>query len=374
MTAGSASLLVGLSALLAVLTTTSRSAPERHGNASIVETARPAIERMAHTATVLTDGTVLVAGGFTDPARASQSAELYDPVARRFQPLPAMIVPRHSHTATRLADGSILIAGGYGAGNTPIAIVERFDPMQRRFQRLGSLTEARAGHIAVALNTGAVLVAGGVGPQWRFLSTAETFDPTTGRFSVTGSMSTARESHAAVPLLDGRILIVGGHRDRREAITLYSSAELYDPRTGTFALTGSMAVRRHKHDAVRLADGRVLVSGGSDERDDRGAYRSTEIYDPRNQRFAPGPPLQLARYKHERSSVLLSDDRVLIAGGAHAAEVVDLRRGSSALVPATSTLAGQFSAVARMSADRVLISGGYGSGGGPRRLAWEFVP
>lgn len=359
---------------LLLLTAAPRDRASADGRASIVETARPAIERMAHAATPLPDGQVLVTGGFTDPAFAARSAELYDPVRRRFDALPPMIVPRHSHTATLLANGEVLIAGGYDATRTPVAVVERFDPVRRRFERVGQMTEPRAGHIAVRLTDGRVLLAGGVGPAWRFLASAETYDPRSGRFLPAGAMHVARESHAAVVLRDGQVLIVGGHRERREHIVLHRSAELFDPVRSVFIPAGEMAVRRHKHDAIRLADGRVLVTGGSDERDDRGAYRSTEIYDPSVNRFTPGPALQLARYKHERSSVLLPDGRVFIGGGARAAEVMDVAAGRSSLVEATPMLAGQFSAVAPMRNQRVLISGGYGNGAGPRRLAWEFIP
>ncbi len=352
----------------------SRPAPVSPVAPRIVETARPAIERMAHTATPLADGLVLVAGGFTDPSQRARSAELYDPSRRRFDPLPPMVVPRHSHTATLLANGQVLIAGGYDASNAPVATVERFDPVRRRFERVGRMTEPRAGHVAVRLRDGSVLLAGGVGPGWRFLSTTETFDVRSGQFTPAGSMTVARESHAAVLLRDGRVFVVGGHRDRRENITLYRSAELYDPARRAFTPAGEMRTRRHKHDAVLLADGRVLVSGGSDERDDQGAYRSTEVYDVTTQRFSPGPTMQLARYKHERSSVLLADGRVFIGGGAGAAEIIDVTAGRSVPVESTPSLAGQFSAVAPLPNQRILISGGYGNGNGPRRLAWEYVP
>jgi hypothetical protein len=344
------------------------------GQSRIVETATPTIARMAHTATPLADGRILVAGGFTDPAQAAHSAELYDPGQRRFVPLPRMIVPRHSHSSTLLSDGRVLIAGGYDVSNRPVATVERFDPVRGRFERVGSMTEPRAGHLAFRLPDGTVLLAGGVGPSWRFLASAELYDANTNRFTPVGAMSVPRESHAGALLRDGRVLIVGGHRDRREAITLYRTAEVYDPVRRRFFATGSMHIRRHKHDALRLADGRVLVSGGSDERDDLGAYRSTELYDPTTGRFTPGPEMQLARYKHERTSVLLDDGRVLLGGGARAAEVMDVASGRSALVPSPSPLAGQFSAVAPMRNQRVLLTGGYGNGAGPRQLAWEFVP
>lgn len=332
------------------------------------------IVRMAHTATPLPDGRVLIVGGFTSEGSAAQSAELYDPRTERFAPLPRMRAMRQSHTATTLPDGRILIAGGYSDGNAITTSAELYDPTTRTFTRTGDMTEPRAGHVAVPLADGSVLFVGGIGPDWTFLASAERYDPRTGRFTPTGSLSTPRESHVGVRLLDGRVLVVGGHRGRRAQIELYASAELYDPANGRFTTTGSMQRRRHKHDAVRLADGRVLVSGGSDERDDRGVYTDTEIYDPRTGAFAAGPTLHRGRYKHATSSVLLPGGDVLLAGGARAVERVDATARTSALVEGDTVFAGQFSATALLPGGGVLITGGYGANIAPQRAAWVYRP
>jgi hypothetical protein len=345
---------------------------------AVVPTAAMSLARYAHTATTLADGRVLVLGGLTSEVQAAHSAEMYDPVAGRFRSLPRMITVRHSHTATRLPDGKVLIAGGYtegsAEGSATVANAELFDPATNTFTPTGPLQSARAGHVAVLLKNGKVLIAGGVGPEWRFLSSAELYDPATGRFAPVGDMTVARESHAAVRLQDGRVLIVGGHRGRRADITLYASAEVFDPADQRFRRVGDMQTRRHKHDAVLLADGRVLVTGGSDERDDRGAYRSTEVFDPASGTFSPGSPLVRPRYKHIGSSVLLPTGAVLLAGGAAEAEVFDPRSGKSAVVASATQLSGQFSAVAMTHAGQVLITGGYGSGQGPQSSAWVYRP
>lgn len=328
--------------------------------------------RSAHTATQLPDGRVLVAGGFTSNASAGQSAELYDATSGRFLRLPRMVTPRHSHTATVLPDGKVLIAGGYAGGSEVTAAAELFDPATGSFTAAGSLTSARAGHVAVSLRNGKVLIAGGVGPGWTFLSSAELYDPTTGRFTPTTSMTVARESHAAVLLADGRAFIVGGHRDRRANITLYTSAEAYDPTTGRFTKVGDMRIRRHKHDAVLLRDGRVLITGGSDERDSDGAYDSTELFDPTTSRFSSGPSMKRTRYKHQGTSTLLPDGTVLIAGGSPQAETLDPAARTFSVVGGTARMAGQFSAAALLPDGRVLITGGYGARGGPRASAWLY--
>lgn len=330
--------------------------------------------RAAHSATTLGDGRVLVVGGFTSDANVAAGAEAFVPSTARYTALPRMITLRHSHSATLLPDGRVLIAGGYAAGNSTIANAELFDPKSNTFTATGSMRSARAGHVAVLLGNGKVLVAGGVGNGWSFLGSAELYDPSSGTFTPTGNMTVARESHVAVKLVDGRVLIVGGHRDRRATITIYSSAEAYDPRTNTFTSVGDMRVRRHKHDAVLLADGRVLVTGGSDERDDKGAYRSTELFDPATNTFAIGPTLTEARYKHHGSSILLPSGDVLIAGGAQVAERYNAKTGVFTAVSTTSPLAGQFAAAAAMAGGQVLINGGYGMGRGPQALSWVYRP
>ncbi len=328
--------------------------------------------RSSHSATALGDGRILVAGGFI-AAGSPLGAEVYDPATERFTPLPPMRHTRHSHTATLLRDGRVLLAGGYAAEGTTNT-VELFDPKRNTFVSAGALLGARADHIAVLLDDGKVLFAGGLGPDWDFLETAEVYDPATGRSTPTGSMSVERESHVGVKLRDGRVLIVGGHRDRRAAITLFASAEVYDPRTGRFTPTGAMTVRRHKHAGVLLPDGRVLITGGSDERDNRGVYDSSELYDPQRGTFSKGPSMHLGRYKHGGSMVLLTDGRVLLGGGAPQAEVYEPRANAFMLVDGSPRMAGQFSAVARTGDGGALILGGYGNGTGPRAEAWRFRP
>ena len=341
--------------------------------AEAVRLASPmSVPRAAHTATTLTDGRVLVVGGFTNAANAAQGAELFDPRTERFSPASSMITLRHSHTATLLPNGRVLIAGGYAAGTTTVAATELFDPATNSFVRTGTMRAARAGHVAVLLATGKVLLAGGIGPGWSFLSSVELYDPASGTFATTGAMRVARESHVAVQLPDSRVLIVGGHQGRRANITLYASAETYDITSGRFSRVGDMRVRRHKHDAVLLADGRVMVTGGADERDSDGVYRSTELFDPASDSFVAGPSMILGRYKHQGNTVLLQDGRVLLAGGAPQAEIFDPRTRRFDVVSGAPRMAGQFSAAARLGGGRVLITGGYGNGGGPRESAWLF--
>lgn len=328
--------------------------------------------RAAHTATVLLDGRVLLAGGMTASEREPAGAELFDPATGRYAPAGAMRIPRHSHTATRLADGRVLIAGGYDAEGRYLAGAEVYDPARGTFEPTGAMGTARAGHVAVPLADGRVLLVGGVGEGWTFLASAETYDPTRGTFAATGAMGVPRESHAAARLADGRVLIVGGHTGSRRELHLLAEAERYDPATGRFSPAGRMTMPRHKHDAVTLADGRVLVTGGTDERDSRGIYRSAELYDPAKGVFQPAGTMRLPRYKHRGSAVLLADGRVLIAGGADEPEVYEPGENVFRLIRGPGRLSGLFSAVAPLTGDAVLITGGYGEGRGPQASTWLF--
>lgn len=330
--------------------------------------------RAAHTATVLPDGRVLLAGGLNAEENAPGSAELFDPASDAFASTGPMRTPRQSHTATLLSDGKVLLTGGYDAQGDYLASAELYDPAGGTFAPAGSMLSARAGHVAIRLSDDRVLLVGGVGTGWTFLSSAEVYDPATGAFTRTGSMSFPRESHVAVGLENGRVLIVGGHRGRRSNIELYTSVEVYDPTTDTFSEAGEMTVRRHKHDAVLLSDGRVLITGGTDERDYRGRYTSAEIFDPRAGTSSTTGSMDLPRYKHEGTSVVLPDGRVLIAGGAPEAEVYDPEAGDFQLVEGDARMVGQFSAAASLADGRVLVTGGYGEGQGPQAGAWLYRP
>jgi hypothetical protein len=328
------------------------------------------VARAAHSATKLLDGRVLIVGGLS--AGVTASAELFDPVSRRFSTTGSLATPRASHSASLLSDGRVLIAGGHN-GNW-LASTEIYDPQSGKFSAGPDLIEPRSDHLAVTLRDGRVLFVGGTSTGSTFLSSAETFDPARSAFSRTGGMAVARESHVGVVLPDGNVLIAGGHTGRRAAIQLYATAELYDPNPGTFRSTGPMTRRRHKHSGVLLNDGRVLITGGTDERDGGGQYRDAEVYDPRTQRFATIGEMRRTRYKHQGTMTLLADGRVLIAGGAGDPEVFDPATGGFTLVDSSNALAGHFSTATRLASGDVLIAGGYGNTTDARRSAWLYVP
>jgi hypothetical protein len=327
-------------------------------------------QRAAHTATLLPDGQVLIAGGFAGDENSLASAELFDPVSKSFAVVANMNSSRSGHTATLLANRKVLIAGGYNGSYLTSA--ELYDPATRRFIPAGQMITARSSHVATLLNNGKVLLAGGVGTGWTFLADAELYDPATNRFTATGSLSTPRESHTATLLKNGNVLIAGGHKDRRPQITIFFSAEIYDPAKGTFSLTGNLTIRRHKHDATLMADGRVLITGGADERDGHGAYRSAEIFNPATGAFVASGAMNLPRYKLQGTTILLQNGKVLIAGGASRAEVFDPVTNSFSFAAGNLGTTRLFATATLLKSGEVLITGGYDDHQDVSANAWIY--
>jgi hypothetical protein len=300
---------------------------------------------------------------------AAASPELYDPAGNTTQTLPSLAERRSSHTATVLNDGRVLIAGGYSGDY--LASLDIYDPSTKGFVRAGSLAGARSGHTATLLQDGRVLFTGGVGPGWTFLASAEVYDPVTRRSQPVSSMSVPRESHTATLLADGRVLVVGGHVGRRQNMQVHASAEIFTPHSGRFEAAGSLGTPRHKHDAIRLADGRVLVVGGAD-RTDRVHFSSTETYDPRAGAFAAGPAMAHRRYKIAGTSVLLPNGDVLVTSGARAAELLDVDRWTFREVPGRLPEAYRFAAAALLPGGDVMIAGGYSDANQNTPGVWRF--
>jgi hypothetical protein len=265
-------------------------------------TASMGIERVFHSATLLSGGKVLVAGGDNRIGTTYATTELYDPNTGQFSPSGTMLAERSGHTATLLANGTVLIAGGAGPGAGTTA--ELYDPTTGMFTMTGSMSFSRFFHTATLLGDGKVLIAGGVGGG----ATAELYDPATGRFSLAGSMSEPRSSHCASLLANGSVLVTGG----AAANGTTASAELFDPATATFSPTGSMISPRENHTAVPLVDGTVLVAGGDTGFTD-GDLSSAEVFDPAAGRFTLAGNMVTARDSH--SATVLGSGTVLIAGG-----------------------------------------------------------
>lgn len=223
-----------------------------------------AFPRLAHAATRLADGLVLVTGGNTVgegmPLGISASAELWDPATRQFRLLPErMHSPRAGHTATLLADGRVLIAGGFSSAGAAYSMAEIFDPATASFTPVAVQgTEERGSHVAIALADGSVLMLGGESAQT--VATARVL-----RFRADGTgadpaleLAQPRTLAAAVLAGDGSVRLFGGET---AGGAISASAERYSPAAGGAALTAMPAPRRSPT-VTRLADGRLLILGG----------------------------------------------------------------------------------------------------------------
>ncbi len=248
---------------------------------TFVSTGRLNDSRALHTATLLINGKVLVAGGkggTIGNVITRASSELYDPAISTWSTTGSMNVARGGQTATLLNDGRVLVTGGFNANGDSLNSAELYDSIAGTWSSTGSMNVARSGQTATLLNNGNVLVAGGCcdGGSSPVYTSAELYDPVTGTWSITGSMNVGRKIHTATLLNNGKVLIAGGYDIGSNPA--YASAELYDPVTGTWSTTGSMNVPRSEQTATLLNDGRVLVTGGFSI--DIGSIYSAELYDP----------------------------------------------------------------------------------------------
>jgi len=332
------------------------------GPGKLVPTGNTTTARFSHTATLLLNGKVLIAGGMEQNGVWLDSAELYDPAEGRFSAISKMTVRRAGATATLLPNGKVLIAGGNDGSGKSLASAEIYDPDTNTFSSTGSMSSPRGHAIAVLLTTGKVLVAGGsAAGDYDQLASAELYDPLAGHFLPTGSMHGPRSAFTAVRLKDGRVLVAGGlSGGQYPHHKVEATAEVYDPLTGRFTLSSEMSVPRYKQGAALLPDGKVLIVGGSNEDGRQYKYSSTEIFEPRMNAFQPGPRMKFPRYKLLSGVTPLSDGRILIAGGAEQPEIYDPSR--AVFVPMNDEpLNGFLFSTATLLPDgRVLLVDGYG--------------
>ena len=158
---------------------------------------------------------------------------------------------------------------------------------------------------------------------------------------------------------------------------IYRSAEIFDPASGKFTLTGEASVARHKHAAILLRSGKVLVVGGSDNRDWHGEYASAELYDPASGTFSATGAMSTPRFKLPEAVTLLPNGRVLVAGGGAFAELYDEATGTFTKVPGSLGAARFFASATLLPGGKALISGGYAesAGGLPATpAAWLYQP
>jgi galactose oxidase-like protein/Kelch motif protein len=332
------------------------------GPGKLLPTGDTSTARFSHTATLLLNGKVLIAGGMERNGVWLDSAELYDPAKGRFSLIGKMSTRRAGATATLLPNGKVLIAGGNDGSGKSLASAEIYDPETNTFSPTGNLGFPRGHATATLLKTGKVLIAGGsaAGDDDQ-LASAEIYDPLTGQFLPTGSMHSPRSCFTAVRLKDGKVLVAGGLSGGQYPYhKVEATAEVYDPLAGRFTLTDEMSVPRFKQGAALLPDGRVMIAGGSNENGRQNKYSSTEIFDPQTNAFQPGPRMKFPRFKLLSGVTTLNDGRVLIAGGAELPEIYDPARGVFVSLDDEPLDGFLFSTATLLSDGRVLMVDGYG--------------
>jgi N-acetylneuraminic acid mutarotase len=283
------------------------------------------VARSGQAAVRLESGKVLVAGG-VEPAHDSTSsvgkytrtAEIYDPGADTWSTAANMSTGRFEPTMTLLDDGRVLVAGGSGdtddgqgqavSGAVPLASAEVYDPASDKWSDVPSMSVARSMATATPLENGKVLVAGGYDHASGELRSAELFDPSDDTWSATDSLDEARDSATATPLPSGDVLVAGGDGGSGAL----ASAEVYDASAGTWHAVGDMNEARQSAAAAALDDGTVLVTGGEDGRLGT-LLASSERYDPASDTWTDAGTMAAARKQHTLTA--LDDGRALVVGG-----------------------------------------------------------
>ena len=316
--------------------------------------------RTGHSATLLQDGRVLVAGGATQSTTLA-SAELFDPLLNQWSYTGSMAVPRGNHTATLLADGKVLVASGQNdVDNTTTC--EIYDPQTGTWSFAASLPTYRLNAVSVLLYDGTVMVIGGFYPVSNVTPRTDIYSPVTNSWTVAGDMKRARLFSSVNVVPSGKVLMAGGFAPN-ETDRIQDSAELFDPATGQWTFTGSMTAPRTVLAGAPLFDGRILVMGGhNDSVPQLEGLASAEIYDPDSETWSAVDPMISPIYSP--AAVGLSDGTVLVLGDLQStsapptAQIFDPNFGAWYI---TGSQASRHSSgsITSLADGRVLLAGGY---------------
>lgn len=324
-------------------------------------------KRAGHSATLLPNGKVLIVGGFrkgpdTYSQLYSATTEIFDPSTYHFTWSGSLHVARCGQTANLLQGGKEILITGGNNDHSHLASAELYDVATGQWTRLPDMNAGREGHQAILLSNGKVLILGGTDDPHTAI---EFYNPLTRQFEK-GGPAPFDCSGTVVPLPDGRILVAGGHQDGK----LSTQAMTYDPTTNRFTRVGDMTIVRYKTAAAILPDGRAILIGGSDNRDWKGKYNSTEIFDPKTNRFSKGPDLNFERFKLGRSLITMNNGDILVTGGN---QHIERWHDGRFTVVAALDQPGYFT-TASLTGGGILLAGGYGNDAQCTDKAWMYIP
>ncbi len=333
----------------------------------------PNEDRVGATATLLPNGKVLLVGGVVGAGpMATVSVEIWSPASNSWSDGPRMQVGRAHHTATLLQDGRILVAGGDDGTGALVGTFEIYDPTDNSWSEAVSSSNVECTrHFAVLLPNGKVLVGGGLGSAGA-LASAGLYNPTKDGWSDAGALVTARANAGALVLPDGTVLVAGGTSTAGVAI---AAAERYTPATDSWTGAGTPAPARSEAAFVLLPNGKVLLAGGR-----TGASSWTvnsQLYDPVSGIWSPAEDLSPAR--GGATATILRSGTVLVAGGRNSAQLSGALLfdssdpSSSAVVDVMSSARYGFTATLLPNAT-VLVVGGADSAGASLAAAELFDP
>ncbi len=278
-----------------------------------------------------------LAAGPDAPAAASQASGTWAKTG-------SMTTPRQGQTATLLGGGQVLVISGGSAG------AELYNPATGKWTATRSPAAPASGYTTTLLQNGQVLLAGGDqdGTAATTTSSAELYNPATGTWAATGSMTTARAGHTATLLQNGQVLVAGG--ESGSTANAGSTAELYNPGTGTWATTGDLSVPRTDALAGLLPNGQVLVVCGAPP----GYVRcEAELYNPATGTWAQDGAASPSA-ERDFSATMLTNGQVLISGGLNGTYPAKVHVSSTATLfdPATGTATATATATGSMTIPR----------------------
>ena len=256
------------------------------------------VPRFEHTATLLSNGEVLVAGGANRTTGYLSSAELYNPATGKWSLTGSMTAARDGHQAVLLPNGQVLVAGGINASVSmcgTLASAELFNPATGAWTSTGNMTSGRFDFIMTVLANGEVLAAGGTNCGGGGLTSAELYNPATQTWTATGSMTTGDESAGAVLLQNGQVFALG-------------SRNIYNPTTGTWSATNTPPIVANAPVAL-LPTGNLWVAGQSIQGD-----LIFNVSTAQWSVFAP-PPCTSNSQSCQAAGALLKTGKILVAGG-----------------------------------------------------------